>query len=192
MKRWGVGWIAGSEHKAHGKIARLFAQPYISQLDYDKVELSSWKEILPAQQSSVKDYERCQQSKATARQKVPPQKVGACGIRMTNNKLWNPDRAVEIQLCLCVEAHCLSAGHRAHEAMLGSIKEYMAWTAMAKDVKVYIQNCLHGVASIPGDKVQRPLGTQLRNQAQRDPELQLPLHCVIKKGEVSVLTTSQG
>jgi hypothetical protein len=27
MTRWGVGWIAGSENKAHGKMASLFAQP---------------------------------------------------------------------------------------------------------------------------------------------------------------------
>jgi Integrase core domain len=32
---------------------------------------------------------------------------------------------------------------------------------MAKDVKVCVQNCLHCVATIPGDKVPRPLGTQL-------------------------------
>jgi hypothetical protein len=32
---------------------------------------------------------------------------------------------------------------------------------MAKDVKVFVQNCLHCVATIPRDKVPRPLGTQL-------------------------------
>jgi hypothetical protein len=32
---------------------------------------------------------------------------------------------------------------------------------MAKDVKVFVQNFLHYVATIPGDKVPRPLGTQL-------------------------------
>jgi hypothetical protein len=30
MTRWGVGWVADSEIKAHGKMASLFAQPYIS------------------------------------------------------------------------------------------------------------------------------------------------------------------
>jgi hypothetical protein len=37
MNRWGVGLIAGSEYKAHGKMASLFAQPYISPPDYDRV-----------------------------------------------------------------------------------------------------------------------------------------------------------
>jgi hypothetical protein len=32
---------------------------------------------------------------------------------------------------------------------------------MAKDVKVFVQNCLHCVATSPGDKVPCPLDTQL-------------------------------
>jgi Integrase zinc binding domain len=96
-----------------------------------------------------------------ARLEVPPQQVDAGGMRMMNNALWIPERAVELQLRLCVEAHGRSAKHRAYEATLGAIKEYVAWTTMAKDVKVFVQNCLHCAATIPGDKVPRPLGTQL-------------------------------
>jgi hypothetical protein len=48
MTIWGVGWIAGSERKAHSEMASLFAQPYITQSDFDKVELHSRKEILLA------------------------------------------------------------------------------------------------------------------------------------------------
>jgi Integrase zinc binding domain len=78
-----------------------------------------------------------------------------------NNALWIPECAVELQLRLYVEAHCRSAEHRAYEAMLGAIKEYVASTTMAKDVKVFVQNCLHCIATIPGDIVPCPLGTQL-------------------------------
>jgi hypothetical protein len=102
--RWRVGWISGSENKAHGKIASLFAQPYISPRDHDTVEFSSQKEILQVQQSAVDEYERCQQGNATARQEVPPQQVDSGGMRMINNALWIPECAVELQLRLCVEA----------------------------------------------------------------------------------------
>jgi hypothetical protein len=61
-----------------------------------------------------------------ARQEVPPQQVDAGGMRMMNNALWIPERAVELQLRLCVKAHCRSAGHRAYGATLGAIKEYVA------------------------------------------------------------------
>jgi hypothetical protein len=60
-----------------------------------------------------------------------------------------------------VEAHYRSVDHRAYEDMLGAVMEYIAWTRMAKDVKVFVLNYLHCVATIPGDKVPRPLGTQL-------------------------------
>jgi hypothetical protein len=119
------------------------------------------KEIPLAQQSAVNENERRQQRNATAGQEVPLQQVYAGGMRMMINALCIPDRAVELQLRLCVEVHCRSAGHRACEATLGAIKEYVAWTTMAKTVKVFVQNCLHCVATIPGDKVPRPLGTQL-------------------------------
>jgi hypothetical protein len=49
-----------------------------------------------------------------------------------------------------VEAHCGSAGHREYEVTLGAMKEYVAWTTMAKDFKVFVQNCLHCFAAIPG------------------------------------------
>jgi hypothetical protein len=124
-------------------------------------EVTSKKDILLVQQSAVYEYERFQQGNAMARQELPPQKVGASGMKMMNNALWIPERAVELQLRLCVEARCRSAGHRAHKTTLGAIKEYMAWITMAKDVKVFVQNCLHCVATMPEDKEPRPLGTQL-------------------------------
>jgi hypothetical protein len=149
-------------------VASLFAKPYISPPDYDTVEFLSKKEILLAQQSAVTEYERCQQSTATARQEVPLQKVSAGGMRMMNNALWIPERAVKLQQRLGVEAHRHSAGHRAFEATLNAIKEYVVWTTMAKDVKVFVQDCFHCVATIPGEKVPPPLGTQLHATKPND------------------------
>jgi hypothetical protein len=60
-----------------------------------------------------------------------------------------------------MEAHCRSVGHRAYKATLVAIRAYVAWTTMAKDVKVLVQTCLHCVATSPGDKVFLLLGTQL-------------------------------
>jgi Integrase zinc binding domain len=119
-------------------MASLFAQPYIRPPDYDTVEFLSKKEILPVQQSAVNEYERFQKSNATAREEVPPQQVDAGGMRMMNIALWIPERAVELQLRLCVEAHCRSAGHRTYEETLGAIKENMTWATMAKDIKVFV------------------------------------------------------
>jgi hypothetical protein len=106
MTRSKVGWIAGSRHKSHGKMASLFAQPYISPPDDDTVEFPSKKEILLAQQSAVNEDERCQQSNATALLEVPPQQIYDRGMRMMKNALRIPDRAVVKKLRLCVKVHC--------------------------------------------------------------------------------------
>jgi hypothetical protein len=150
MKRWGVGRVAGSEHQAHGKMASLFAQPYITPPDYDTVGFPSKKEILLTHKSAGEEYKRIQQSKTTVRREEPPQQVDAGGMRMMNNGLWIPERAVELQLRSCVEAHCNQ-----------EIKENVAWSTMAQDFKVFVQNCLHCVATISGKIVPLPLGTQL-------------------------------
>jgi hypothetical protein len=44
----------------------LFAQPYISPPDYDKVEFPSKKEILLVQQSAFDEYDLCHQGYAMA------------------------------------------------------------------------------------------------------------------------------
>jgi hypothetical protein len=142
-------------------MASIFAQPHISPPDYDTVEFPSRKMIILAQKSAVNEYERYQQSNKTAHQIVPPQQVDDGCMRMMKNALWIPERAVELQLCLCVDAYCRSAGHRAFEATLGEIKKYVVRTTMAKDFKVFVHNCSHCVSTIPEDKVPRPLGTQL-------------------------------
>jgi hypothetical protein len=77
-------------------MAILFAQPYMSPPDYDTMEFPSKKEILRAQQSTINEYERFQQSNATARQEVPPQQVDAGGMRMMNNALCIPECTVEL------------------------------------------------------------------------------------------------
>jgi hypothetical protein len=81
-------------------MASLFAQPYISTPDFDTVEFPSKKDILLVQQSAVDEYESFQQGNAMARQELPPQQVDAGGMRMMNNALCIPERAVELQLRL--------------------------------------------------------------------------------------------
>jgi hypothetical protein len=109
--------------------SRTSARPTTIQVEFP------WKkEILLVQQSAVDEYKRCEKGSAMARQEVPPQQVNAGGMRTMKNALLIPERAVELQLRLCVEAYCRSVWHRAYEATLGAIKEYVAgqrWPRMS-------------------------------------------------------------
>jgi hypothetical protein len=152
--------MAGCEHKSQGKIASLYSQPYISPLDYDTVKFSSKKEVLLAQPSDFNVYERYQQRNATARQELPPQQVDAGGMRMMNNALWIPERAVCCSYA-CAWRHiplCRSKSVRSYAFRNQGV---CGQTMMAKDDKVFVQNCLHCVATNPGDKLSRPLRIQL-------------------------------
>jgi hypothetical protein len=102
--------------KAHGKMASRFAQPSITPPDYDTVEFPSKKDILMAQLSAVQQYDQIQLDKATARREERPQQFNVGDMRMMNNALWIPERAVDLQLSLCVEEHCRSIGNRAYES----------------------------------------------------------------------------
>jgi hypothetical protein len=86
-------------------MARLFAQPCITPPDYGTVDFPSNKKNLLAQQSAVNEYARCHQRNATALRGVPSQNFNAGVMRMMNNALWIPERAVELQLHMSVEAH---------------------------------------------------------------------------------------
>jgi hypothetical protein len=48
-----------------------------------------------------------------------------------------------------------------YNAIFIAIKEYVIWNNMAKDIKVFVKSCLHCVSSASGEKVARPLGTQV-------------------------------
>jgi hypothetical protein len=66
MTRLGVVLIAGSEHKSHGKMASIFAQPDTTPPDYTMVESPSNKTIMLTHKSAVQEYEIKQRGKATA------------------------------------------------------------------------------------------------------------------------------
>jgi hypothetical protein len=65
--------------------------------------------LISTEVSSLAAHNRSQHGKATARREKTPQQVDAGGMRMMNNALWIPERAVGLQLRFRVEAHCRSA-----------------------------------------------------------------------------------
>jgi hypothetical protein len=147
-------------------LATIFAQPYIMPADEDKPEFPAKQVILMAQKTANADYNHCKLAigngdKKTSNAEEQPVKVGTRGVRMVGDSMWVPAKAVDLQLRLCVEAHCGAGGHRGYNATLIAIEEYVNWVDMDKDGKVFVQNCMHCVSSASGEKISRPLGTQI-------------------------------
>jgi hypothetical protein len=168
LTRWGVGWVAGGTQKARTKIARLFSQPYIMPAEEEepKPNFPAQQEIMLSQKRAIAEYEQRKKAlgnsdKSTRLSEEPPEAVGARGLRVVDGVIWIPAKSVDLQLRLCVEAHCGAGGHRGYNATFSVIKAYVFWRMMAKDIKVFVQSCPHCVASASGEKVARPLGTQV-------------------------------
>lgn len=75
----------------------------------------------------------------------------------------------ELQLGICVAAHCELGGHRGYTTTSAIIKEKFDLPTLQADVKTFVQRCLVCMLSASGDKVPRPLGHQLH--AERVGEL---------------------
>jgi hypothetical protein len=130
MTRWGVGWVAGAEPRARVALATIFEQPYIMPADEDKPEFPAKQVILMAQKVAIADYNHRKLAigngdKKTSNAEEPPVKVGIRGVLMVGDSMWVPTKAVDLQLRLCVEAHCGAGGHRGYKATLIAIKEYV-------------------------------------------------------------------
>ena len=89
--------------------------------------------------------------------------------RNGTGKLYVPPQDEELQLRIAVAAHCGYGGHRGYTSTLETIKEKMVWENMEGDLKSFVQGCLVCLLSSSGERVRRPLGTQIH--AERVGEL---------------------
>jgi len=81
--------------------------------------------------------------------------------RDRNGKLYIPPNDEELQLRICVAAHCGMGGHRGYTATSAIVKEHVHWPTLDADVKSFVQSCLICLLSSSGNKVPRPLGHQV-------------------------------
>ncbi len=59
-----------------------------------------------------------------------------------NGKIYIPEKDDELQLRICVAAHCGLGGHRGLKATTNIVKEKLHWSTMDADVKAFVQSCL--------------------------------------------------
>ncbi len=93
-------------------------------------------------------------------------------IRTTKNgKIYIPEDDDELQLRICVAAHCGLGGHRGLTANTNIVREKLHWSTMDADTRAFVQSCLVCTLSSSGSEVSRHLGQQIHSQ--RVPELLL-------------------
>ncbi|CAB1109830.1 unnamed protein product [Ectocarpus sp. CCAP 1310/34] len=91
--------------------------------------------------------------------RVAPDDEGLFRVMIDGRKvLWIPDTARDMQLRLMLCAHMKEAGHRGVTATMHRLREYCCWSTMDRDVKEFVQQCLHCMDSKSGEIVPRPFG----------------------------------
>ncbi len=59
-----------------------------------------------------------------------------------NGKIYIPEKDDELQLCICVAAHCGLGGHRGLTATTDIVKEKLHWSKIDADITAVVQSCL--------------------------------------------------
>ena len=81
--------------------------------------------------------------------------------RNLNGKIYIPKEDQDMQLRIAVSAHCGLGGHRGCTTTHDILKEKVYWEGMEEDIKAFVQGCLVCLLSSSGEKVRRPLGSQI-------------------------------
>ena len=75
-------------------------------------------------------------------------------------QIYIPTDDTEMQLRICVAAHCGLDGHRGATATKQIVREKVTWPTIDADLDSFIQGCHVFLLSASGQKVPRPLGQQ--------------------------------
>jgi len=141
-------WAAPDYDKAPARRVGAIKVPLLTQ---DKPDLPSFEVIAESQKKNP-----------------PPENegytlpTGELGLYYDSiGRLYIPSSDEELQLRIAVSAHCGLAGHRGYTTTCEIIKEKMYWEDMEDDIKAFVKGCLVCLLSSSGEKIRRPLGSQV-------------------------------
>lgn len=131
--------------------ARRLSAIKVPLMNNDKPELPSFEIISKSQ----KKYPPPQNEGFNLSSDNPPL------WKYPNGKIYIPKNDQDLQLRIAVSAHCGLGGHRGYTTTCDVIKERLYWEGLEEDIKAFVQGCLVCLLSASGEKIRRPLGSQV-------------------------------
>ncbi|OWZ24452.1 Retrotransposon protein [Phytophthora megakarya] len=107
------------------------------------------------------------QLNSTFRGRRPPPGVNRdtlsawCG---EGGRIWLSASASDLQLRICIVGNFGVAGHRSIEVTLAIIRENFVLSTLLKDVKLFVNRCLHGASVVGGPPAPRPFGEAIHGE----------------------------
>lgn len=106
--------------------------------------------VPPYPSTNVEDFEwpstsALLQVQSTTIDSIPHNAEQEDGLRILHKKLWIPDDVVDLQLCICIIAHCGAAEHRGQEATPSAIWDKSFWSSTIEVFQLFVRsstNCL--------------------------------------------------
>lgn len=83
------------------------------------------------------------------------------------NRIWIPDEDVELQVALCITAHCTASGHRDLDSTRKDLKEFK-WTNKVANIEQFTRSCLQCNQTKGGHTIPRPWGTVVTGDFPND------------------------
>jgi Integrase zinc binding domain len=138
LSRWGAGYKK-KEVSASVLMGTMFV--ITPQMKTTEATLPRLEDFLLAQKKAIKKLSR-----------EAPATQGQHGLRVYDDgAVWIPSTDIDIQLRMCVSAHCDSAGHRRKSATLANMEPHVRWPTMAIDVQQFLEKCLLCKATESGE-----------------------------------------
>lgn len=85
-----------------------------------------------------------------------------------DGRIWIPEDASDLQLRLCIIAHCGPAGHRGRKATEQALRSKFKWSTLTEDVQAFVRACIHCLSTVGGEKVPRPFGPAVHGTKPND------------------------
>jgi RNase H-like domain found in reverse transcriptase/Integrase zinc binding domain len=150
LSRWGSSG-GGKLVPASNVLGALFQAPF--QVADSPPELPSLQDILIEQKKAMKGHKD-----------AAPAAQGPNGLHVFDDgAIWISQNATNLQLRICVAAHCGSAGHRGIKATLAKIEPKVRWDSLKADVDTFMKSCLLCKVSASGDSVPTPMSERLHS-----------------------------
>jgi hypothetical protein len=157
LSRWGAATHSSSSSSS-SKVRRILQTPLSPFLAKSTFEWPTTHEIAAAQRSCVRVR---RPSKSFRRGD------GLWCVPITH-QIWIPQNAAELQTRICVIAHAGPAGHRGITSTLTAIKDCFYWQTIEKDVKTFVNQCIHCMSTKGSHKIPRLLGEAIHGDRPGD------------------------
>ena len=163
-------WANPSQHRVAGEQAAVKAIRWKAKaIRFDSFLNYGYQTKIDAFEWPSPKTIKASQKKYRRGTKIDLHRVRSDGLLSPVGKttIWVPSKDKQLQVSLCVIAHCSLSGHRGLETTTKNLEDYF-WTTMKEDLKMFTSKCLQ-CEQVKGKRtVPRPYGNVVKGTKRNE------------------------